>query len=94
MEHARVTAELTGHKGAVKCIDWSTITPGVLYTGGRDGDVIIWDIRCSGAAQLAMRMQETHLKKRDTSRQSNSVTALVQRDTGQKELITSSCRDG
>lgn len=95
VEHGRVTARLLGHDGAVKCVEWSTTIPGALYTGGRDGDVIIWDVRCPGSRQLALRMQETHLaKERPSTPQTNSVTSLVQRDIGQKELVSSSCKDG
>lgn len=95
VERVRITAELSGHLGSVKCVDWSTSMPGVLYTGGRDGDVIIWDVRCPGNRQLALRMSEAHLAwTRPPVAQTDSVTSLIQRDTGQRELVTSNCKDG
>ncbi|KAL0581957.1 hypothetical protein V5O48_000014 [Marasmius crinis-equi] len=38
-------ATLRGHTGAVKCAAWDPQNDKLLSTGGRDGDIHIWDLR-------------------------------------------------
>lgn len=102
--HATHTGQLTaiveGHVGAVKSLEWSKPNPGILYTGGRDGDIVMWDLRCKGGGREVGRLTEkipkpsTRSKKRDMRYGPRSVTAIVQRDGGQRELISASAADG
>ncbi|CAM9305104.1 unnamed protein product [Chrysoparadoxa australica] len=44
------THSLPGHREAVWCIAWAPFNENLLTSGGRDGRVLYWDIRRSGAS--------------------------------------------
>ncbi|KAI8840480.1 WD40-repeat-containing domain protein [Chytriomyces cf. hyalinus JEL632] len=39
-----------GHTSSVKSVAFSMHDPNMVVTGGRDGSVMIWDVRCTGTA--------------------------------------------
>ncbi|EIN10351.1 WD40 repeat-like protein [Punctularia strigosozonata HHB-11173 SS5] len=48
---------LTGHAGTVKCVAWSPGDSDVLASGGRGGEICIWDLRlASGGAGIVAKI--------------------------------------
>ncbi|KAK0435093.1 WD40-repeat-containing domain protein [Desarmillaria tabescens] len=45
-ETGTVSCTLTGHTLSAKAVAWSPVHPMLLMTGGRDGTIRLWDIRC------------------------------------------------
>ena len=44
------THTLKGHVGPVTSVTWSNRNPHALFSGGKDGKIVMWDIRRSNAA--------------------------------------------
>lgn len=44
-----MTHSLTGHSGAVNCVQWSPIYDYILASGSSDGTIKLWDVRKSGS---------------------------------------------
>lgn len=89
-----MTALLEGHSNAVKSVGWSTTSPGVVYTGGRDGEILLWDLRISRAGRIINRMQAKPSKRARGSAETISTTSVIQANGGQRELISASAIDG
>lgn len=89
---------LEGHTHAVKCLEWCKATPEVLYSGGRDGSLLIWDLRRYGERRLAHRIEGGSDSRSTNGRpplhEPRSVTAMVQPDGYERELITSCTGNG
>lgn len=89
---------LEGHDDAVKCLEWCKATPEVLYSGGRDGSLLVWDLRRSGERRLVHRMEDKPKPrlagKGAPRREPHSLTAMVQPDGYERELITSCTGNG
>ena len=49
----QVGSLLNKHKGSVKCIKNSPISPSVYITAGRDGKLFIWDLRMYGESSVS-----------------------------------------
>lgn len=90
----KTMAILSGHSGAVKCVGWSVTNPGIVYTGGRDGEILLWDLRVSETGRIINRMKEAPSKRSKGDGTTKSVTAIIQATGGQRELISASSYDG
>lgn len=89
------TSILFGHTDAVKCVGWNVSNPSILYTGGRDEEIMLWDLRVSHAGRIIHRMKAKPPKKTKGMEQPKmSITSIVQATSGQKELISASASDG
>ncbi|KAF9263602.1 WD40 repeat-like protein [Marasmius fiardii PR-910] len=94
-------ATLQGHAGSVKCIAWDSYNDMILSTGGRDGDIHVWDLRLPQREALGVAPVATisgahdgldpKSRKKKTGSQ-NSVTNLVQAEN--MALLSSGSADG
>ncbi|KAK1229721.1 hypothetical protein PQX77_007215 [Marasmius sp. AFHP31] len=94
-------ATLRGHSGSVKCVAWDPENDKLLSTGGRDGDIQLWDLRLPQAegsiASPLATISGAHdgldpkSRKRKTATQT-SVTNLVRCDD--MTLVSSGSSDG
>lgn len=85
-------ASFQAHTGSVKCVCFSLHSPDIFASGGRDGTVLVWDVRCT---RPAMKIPKAHVtttrnckKARNCSKEvrastTNSVTACVFQDDHQ-----------
>lgn len=83
---------LTGHTDSVKSVEWGKDNPKLLHSGGRDGDVITWDLRCTKERRLTQRMTiSTHpqIKARghESSNTRHSITTILQQERTPWHLI-------
>jgi denticleless len=51
-------ASLRGHSSTVKCVQWDPQHSDILCTGGRDGNILVWDLRVSENRQTAIGNEE------------------------------------
>lgn len=95
----RQMTRLKGHVDSVKSVEWGKDNPKLLHSGGRDGDVIIWDLRCRSERQLTQRISldaqlQIKAKGRGLANVHHSVTAILQQDRTPWRLITASSGSG
>lgn len=91
-ESSRLFTSLNEHADTVKCVEWSKSDPRILYSGGRDEDILLWDLRTRRLAYRMQRDKPKSAKKGGKQEGRRSVTAIVQHDRAPWQLI-SSCAD-
>ncbi|KAL0086049.1 WD40-repeat-containing domain protein [Phycomyces blakesleeanus] len=69
---------LIGHTGSVYCCVWSNYQDHVLYTGGEDGTIRVWDIRKASACLGSLDNENAEFTKIETNRaHQKAVNGLV-----------------
>jgi WD40 repeat protein len=51
---AAFTHTLTGHRGGVWATSWSLNSEWILYSGGKDGAIRVWDVRRAGTLMVRL----------------------------------------
>lgn len=51
---ASFTHTLTGHRGGVWATCWSLNSEWLLYSGGKDGAIRVWDVRRAGTLMVSL----------------------------------------
>lgn len=102
---ARTLALLRGHAGTVKCVEWDPQHADLLCTGGRDGELRIWDLRVAmkegrkGGAVLAIKDAHEDVTPRRGRRpksapKARSVTNVLWLETEPCGIVSSGSFDG
>lgn len=74
MEHDACVASYDAHAGSVRALAW--LSRGVLVSGGRDGDMYVWDVRQKAAAQHMPRVHAAGASRRKHAPPVTAVAAL------------------
>ncbi|KII95850.1 hypothetical protein PLICRDRAFT_96930 [Plicaturopsis crispa FD-325 SS-3] len=101
----RPLALLLGHAGTVKCVEWDPQHADLLCTGGRDGELRIWDLRVAmkegraGGAVLAIKDAHEDVAPRRGRRpksapKARSVTNVLFLETEPCGIVSSGSFDG
>ncbi|KAH8106268.1 WD40 repeat-like protein [Cristinia sonorae] len=104
-----VLHQLTGHTGTVKCVSWDPTRAGsVLSTGGRDGNICVWDLRVEaslGECAPVIKITGAHDEQGQAKPRARkgrlapappmrSVTSLVYSPNSPNKLVSSGSVDG
>lgn len=65
-------ATLSGHSGSVKAVRSMPNQPSILASAGRDGNIMMWDLRCTVGRKASPTVRVTNVHKREVGSNSHA----------------------